>query len=140
MNTSLVALPRCLPLLGRVLMAVIFLISGIGKLAAAQATQGYIVSAGLPAPALAYSIALLIEIGGGVLLVLGYRARPVALVMALFALATAVSFHAHFADPNQINHFLKNVAIAGGLLQVVAFGAGSFSLDRRSGRQDAEFE
>lgn len=133
MNTPTVTL-RYLPMLGRVLIAAIFLISGIGKLAAPQATQAYIVSAGLPAPALAYLVAVLIEVGGGVLLILGYRTRVVAVVLALFALATAVSFHGHYADPNQVNHFLKNIAITGGLLQIVAFGAGPLSLDGRSGR------
>jgi putative oxidoreductase len=136
MNASTHALLRYVPALGRFLIAAIFLISGLSKLAAPQATQDYIISAGLPAPSLAYAVAVLIEIGGGILLVLGYRARVVALIMALFVLATALSFHANFSDPNQINHFLKNISMAGGLLQVVAFGAGPFSLDRRSARQD----
>ena len=129
-----------LPALGRWLIAAIFLISGVGKLFAPQATQDYIVSAGLPAPTLTYFVAILVEIGGGIFLALGYRTRLAALVMALFTLATALGFHAHFSDPNQMTHFLKNIAITGGLLQVVAFGAGSLSLDRRSGRQDAEFD
>src|SRR5690349_11285057 len=137
MNASTHALLRYVPTLGRLLVAAIFLISGLGKLAAPQATLDYIVSAGLPAPSLAYAVAVLVEIGGGILLVLGYRVRLVALIMALFTLVTALSFHAHFSDPNQTNHFLKNIAMAGGLLQVVAFGAGPFSLDRRFARADA---
>jgi putative oxidoreductase len=134
MNASLIASRSYLPALGRVLIAAIFLISGVGKLAAPHATHDYIVAAGLPAPALAYLIAVVTEIGGGILLVLGYRTRVVALALALFALATALGFHAHLSDPNQLNHFLKNIAIAGGLLQIVAFGAGSASLDSRAGR------
>jgi putative oxidoreductase len=67
--------------------------------------------------------------GGGLLLVAGYRTRFIAAVLAIFALATAVSFHNNFADQNQVIHFLKNVMMAGGLLQIVAFGAGALSLD-----------
>jgi putative oxidoreductase len=70
-----------------------------------------------------------VEMGGGALLVVGYRARPVALIVALFALATAIFFHRNFADQNQMIHFLKNVMIAGGLLQIVYFGAGPMSID-----------
>ena len=117
--------------LGRLLIAVIFLMSGLGKIAAPAMTQGYIASAGLPAPMLAYLIAVVIEVGGGVLLLLGSQTRLAALVMAVFSVATALSFHHDFADQNQMIHFLKNVAMAGGLLQVVAFGAGALSLDGR---------
>jgi len=117
--------------LGRLLIAVIFLMSGLGKIAAPAMTQGYIASAGLPAPMLAYLIAVVIEVGGGVLLLLGLQTRLAAVVMAVFSVATALSFHHDFADQNQMIHFLKNVAMAGGLLQVVAFGAGALSLDGR---------
>jgi putative oxidoreductase len=116
---------------GRLLIAVIFLMSGLSKIAAPAMTQGYIASAGLPAPMLAYLIAIVIEVGGGVLLVLGLQTRLVALIMAAFCVATALSFHHDFADQNQMIHFLKNIAMAGGLLQVVAFGAGALSLDAR---------
>ena len=71
------------------------------------------------------------ELGGGLALVAGFRTRFVAAVLALFSLATALAFHNHLADQNQFIHFFKNVAMAGGLLQVVAFGAGRFALDRR---------
>ena len=80
---------------------------------------------------LAYLIAIVIEVGGGVLLVLGFQTRLVALIMAVFSVATALGFHHDFADQNQMIHFLKNIAMAGGLLQVVAFGAGALSLDGR---------
>ena len=88
----------------------------------------------LEAATLAYAVALIVELGGGALLVIGYRARLVAAVMAIFSLATAFAFHANFGDQNQMIHFLKNFAIAGGLLQVVAFGAGSFSVDAKGVR------
>ncbi|WP_315836170.1 DoxX family protein [Bradyrhizobium prioriisuperbiae] len=122
---------RYLPPLGRLLIAAIFLISGLGKIAAPAMTQGYIASTGLPAPLLGYLLAILVEVGGGVLLVVGFQTRIVALVMAAFSVATAAIFHNNFADPNTMMHFLKNIAMAGGLLQVVAFGAGSISVDGR---------
>jgi putative oxidoreductase len=79
-------------------------------------------------------VAVAVELGGGLLLVAGFRARPVAIALALFSLATAVSFHSNFADQNQMIHFLKNVMMAGGLLQIAAFGAGALSIDNRSSR------
>ena len=118
---------------GRLLMALIFLISGAGKIAAPTMTLGYIASAGLPLPAIGYLIAIAVELGGGMLLVVGYQTRNVAIVMTIFTIAAAVSFHHDFADQNQMIHFLKNVAMAGGLLQIVAFGAGRFSIDSLEG-------
>jgi len=126
---------RYIPLLGRILIAAIYLLSGFGKLTAPAATAGYIASAGLPLPLLGVIIAIGVELGGGVLLVLGYQTRLVALVMAIFTVATAVFFHNNFADQNMMIHFLKNIAMTGGLLQVVAFGAGSLSLDALLGRK-----
>jgi putative oxidoreductase len=123
-----------LALLGRLLMAAIFLISGVGKLTSPDATLGYIASAGLPLPHAALTVAILIEVVGGTALVLGYRTRFVATVLALFCIATAVSFHAAFGDQNQFIHFLKNVAMTGGFLQVAAFGPGAISMDARSRR------
>ncbi len=117
--------------LGRLLIGLPFAMSGFGKLAAYGATTAYIAAAGLPVPPLAYAIAVLVELGGGLLLVAGYQARSVALVLAVFSVATAIGFHNNFADQNQMIHFLKNVMMAGGLLQIVAFGAGALSLDAR---------
>lgn len=116
-------------LLARALLASLFLISGFGKLAAPAATKAYIAYAGLPLPDLAYVIAVVVEVGFGLALLTGYRTRLVAALMALFAVATALAFHDHFGDQNQFIHFLKNLAIAGGLLQVAATGAGAYSLD-----------
>lgn len=123
------ALTRYAPFLGRILIAVIFLFSGFGKIADPIGTQGYIAAAGLPLPLVAYVIAVLVEAGGGLLLLVGYQTRLAALALAIFSVAAALGFHHDFADQNQMIHFLKNLAIAGGLLQVVAFGAGAFSLD-----------
>ena len=115
--------------LGRILMSSLFLMSGVGKLADPIGTQAYIASKALPWPEAAYVIAVVIELGFGTALVLGYRTRIVAAVMAIFTLATGLTFHDNFADPKQLISFMKNIAIAGGFLQVIVWGAGSLSLD-----------
>jgi putative oxidoreductase len=114
---------------GRLLMAVLFLLSGLSKIGAPAMTQSFIAAAGLPLPIVGYVTAVVVEVGGGLLLAVGYRTTYVAVVMAVFTFAAAVFFHNNFADHNQMIHFLKNVAIVGGLLQVAAFGAGTFSVD-----------
>jgi putative oxidoreductase len=76
-------------------------------------------------------VAVAVELGGGLVLILGYRVRPAALALAAFSLATALSFHTNFTDQDQMIHFLKNVMITGGLLQIAAFGAGALSIDNR---------
>ncbi len=116
---------------GRVLLAAIFVLSGVSKLADPTGTIAYITSAGLPAPSLAYGVAVAVELVGGLLLIAGIRTRIVASAIALFSLAAAFGFHANLADQNQFIHFFKNVALAGGLLQVAAFGSGRFGFDRR---------
>jgi len=117
----------------RVLLAAIFLVSGLGKIADPAGTIAYIGAAGLPLPQLAYAGAVLAEVGGAIALILGYRTRIAAAALALFSVLAALAFHSNFADQNQMIHFLKNFAIAGGLLQLVAFGGGRFSLDVRRG-------
>jgi putative oxidoreductase len=126
---------RYLPFVGRLLIGLPFAMSGLGKLAAYGQTTALIAAAGLPVPPLAYAVAVAVELGGGLLLVAGYQARFVAIALALFSIATAVSFHSNFADQNQMIHFLKNVMIAGGLLQIVGFGAGAISVDNRLSRE-----
>jgi putative oxidoreductase len=125
---------KFLPLLGRILLGAPFVMSGLGKLGAYAATVGYITAVGLPVPPLAFIASVVIELGGGLLLLSGYRVRFASLVLAMFCVATAVFFHRNFADQNMMIHFLKNVMMAGGLLQIAYFGAGAFSLDERSGR------
>lgn len=120
-----------LPLTGRILLAAIFIMSGIGKIAAPAATIGYISAMGLPFPELALAGAIGIEVIGGLLLVLGLYTRPVALALAAFSILTGLIFHSAIADQNQMIHLMKNFAMAGGLLQVAAFGAGALSLDAR---------
>ncbi len=116
---------------GRILLSAIFLLSGVSKIGASAGMIAYIESVGLPFPSLALAIAILVEVGGGIALILGYRTRLVAAGLALFSVATALAFHNQLGDQNQFIHFFKNIAMAGGLLQVVAFGAGRFSLDAR---------
>jgi len=125
---------RYLPFFGRLLIGLPFAMSGLGKLAAYSKTTAMIAAAGLPVPPLAYAVAVALELGGGVLLVAGYQVRPIAAALAVFCIAAGVSFHSNFADQNQMIHFLKNVMMAGGLLQIAAFGAGAISLDSRLSR------
>ncbi|UOB58063.1 DoxX family protein [Burkholderia pyrrocinia] len=134
METKNSNLTLALPLVGRVLIALLFLISGLGKLAAPGATIGYISSLGLPAPTLGFLGALILELAGGGLLVAGYRVRLVAALLAVYSVVTALIFHHALGDQNQLFHFFKDVAIAGGLLQIVANGAGVFSIDQRIAR------
>jgi putative oxidoreductase len=122
---------RFLPIIGRMMIGLPFLMSGLGKLAAYSATVAYISAMGLPAAPLAFVAAALVEVGGGLFLLTGYRVRLASLVMAVFCVVTALFFHRNFGDQNQMIHFLKNVMMAGGLLQITYFGAGAFSLDAR---------
>ena len=129
---------RYLPFAGRLLIGLPFAMSGLSKLAATGPTTEMIRAAGLPLPTLALTLAIIVELGGGLLLVAGFRARIVAAALAVFSLATAVAFHSNFADQNQMIHFLKNVMMAGGLLQIVAFGAGAVSVDNRGAKGGAQ--
>src|SRR5262245_18907509 len=119
------------PFTGQILLSIVFLVSGAEKLVMPDATTASIESAGLPLPPLAFAMAASVEIVGGLALIAGYQTRPVAAMLVLFTLATAAVFHTNFADHNQLFHLLKNVALAGGLLQVVAFGAPRLSIDAR---------
>ena len=115
---------------GRVLLAAIFLISGLGKVGAYSATAGYMVSVGVPGALLPAVIAL--EVLGAIAIIVGWQTRITAFLLAGFTLLSALLFHNNFADQVQSILFLKNVSIAGGFLVLVANGAGAFSLDRIS--------
>jgi putative oxidoreductase len=128
---------RYVPFAGRLLIGLPFAMSGFSKLAAVGPTTDAIRAAGLPLPSLAFAVSVAVELGGGLLLVAGFQARIVAAALALFSLVTAVSFHSNFADQNQMIHFLKNLMMAGGLLQIVAFGAGALSMDNRRAKGGA---
>lgn len=116
-------------LIGRVLISVIFVVSGIGKLMAPVATMGYIASKGLPLPELGFAIAVLAEVGGGLALLAGVKTRWVALGLALFSIAAGLMFHFDLGDQSQQINLMKNLAMAGGLLFVWLHGAGAFSVD-----------
>jgi len=94
-------------------------------------TISYIQSAKLPAPTVAFTLSAAVELLGGVALLLGFRTQVTASILFLFTLVTAAVFHISLADQNQFIHFFKNVAIAAGLLNVLAFGGGHISLDAR---------
>jgi putative oxidoreductase len=122
-------------LVGRILLAVIFIISGFGKIPGFEGTVGYIASKGLPMPQLVAVGTIVVELGGGILLAVGYKARWAALALAVFTLLAAIIFHNFWAVEaaqkmaQQVN-FLKNIAITGGMLMVFAFGPGRYSVDK----------
>lgn len=118
-------------LLARALLSAIFLRSGYGKLMAPDATLHTIARDGFPLPAAAYVVAVCVELGGGAMVLLGYRTRWAAGVLAAYCLVTAFQVHLHPGDAGQMINFWKNVAIAGGFLQLLATGPGRFSLSRR---------
>lgn len=128
-----------LALAARILIALLYVPSGFSKLMGFAGTAGYIGSVGLPFPELGAVIAIVVELGFGLALVVGFQTRIVALVMAVFTVAAGVFFHAYWSVPaeqvmiNQIM-FMKNIAIAGGLLALVAFGPGALSLDAKRGK------
>ncbi len=118
-------------LLGRLMMSAIFIQSGIGKAMAPAATMAFFAKDGVVMPGAAYALALVVEIAGGVLFLIGWRARLTALVLAAWCVLTAMIAHYHPGNRDQMIHFMKNICMAGGFLQVVAYGAGRLSLDRR---------
>ena len=122
-------------LAGRILLALLFITSGFAKLTGYEGTAGYMQSAGLPLVNLLLPLAILVELGGGLALAFGWKARISAAALFLFLIPTTVIFHAYWAAPadqvmmQQIN-FWKNVSIMGGMLAVVAFGAGAWAFDK----------
>jgi putative oxidoreductase len=119
-------------LLGRILLASLFLLSGLGKIAAYAATAGYMASVGVPGALLPLVIA--IEVLGSFAIILGWQTRVVSLLLTGFTLATGVLFHNNFADQVQMIMFLKNLSIAGAFLMLAANGAGALSLDARNAK------
>jgi putative oxidoreductase len=117
---------------GRILLALIFVASGFGKIPGYAGTQAYMEAMGVPGALLPLVIAT--ELGGGVLLALGLWTRLSAVALAGFTLLAAVLFHRDFADQMQMIMFMKNLAISGGLFVVFAHGAGPWSVDARRGR------
>jgi putative oxidoreductase len=129
---------RYIPFVGRLFIGLPFMMSGLSKVANYAGTIALIKSSTLPLPPpLAYGGAIAVEIGCGLLIILGYQTRIAAAIFCLFCLATAVFFHLNFADPNQIFHFIKNLVMTGGLLQIVTYGAGALSIDNRLSKNRA---
>jgi putative oxidoreductase len=120
-----------LNLAARILMSQIFIISGIGKITGYAGTQAYMAKMGVPGALL--PLVILTELGGGLLLLFGFQTRWVALALAGFTIVSALIFHRNFADQMQMINFMKNLAMAGGLLLFVRHGAGAPSIDRTTG-------
>jgi putative oxidoreductase len=125
-----------LALVGRILIALLFVPAGFAKLTGFAGTVGYIASVGAPLPQVGAVIAILVELGVGLMLLVGYKTRLAAIVLAVFTLVATVMFHNYWSMPvdkafvNQLM-FFKNVAVVGGLLAIAAFGGGRFGIDRK---------
>jgi putative oxidoreductase len=119
-------------LVGRVLLATLFLMSGVGKIGAYAATAGYMAAAGVPGALL--PLVILTEVGGAIAIIAGWQTRIVSILLAGFTLVAALAFHNDFADQIQMIMFMKNVSIAGAFLILAANGAGRYSLDARASR------
>jgi putative oxidoreductase len=116
---------------GRILISLIFVISGFGKISNFAGTQAYMESVGVPGALLPLVIAL--ELLGGLAIIVGWHTRLAAFLLAGFSLVSGLLFHANFGDQMQTIMFLKNLALAGGFLMIVSHGAGPYSIDNRQG-------
>jgi putative oxidoreductase len=119
------------PLVGRILLAVMFVASGVSKVLQPSMTEGYMAANGVPLVGLFLVLAILTEVGGGLSLVLGLLTRWGAAVLVIFIIPTTLIFHTQFSDQHQMIHFMKNVSIVGGLLMILANGPGEWSLDHK---------
>ncbi|UDL91366.1 DoxX family protein [Mesorhizobium sp. PAMC28654] len=120
-------------LLGRILLSVIFLLSGFGKLTAISGTAAYFGGLGLPIPTVTAVVVGLIELLGGLAVLAGFQTRSAAWVLAVFTVATGLVAHTGWADQMQMIQFLKNLGIAGGFLLLASSGAGAYSIDAKRG-------
>ena len=123
-------------LVGRILLAAIFVISGFNKIGGFDGVVGYIASKGLPVPQVLAALTVALELGGGILLIVGYQTRLVAVLFFLWLIPTTFIFHKFWGIDaaqvqNQMNNFLKNVSIMGGILLLCAYGPGAYSVDKR---------
>ena len=135
-SLALTPLQNTMTLVGRILIALLFIPAGWGKLTGFSGTVGYIASHGAPLPEVCAAIAIFCELGLGLALLLGFQARWAALGLALFTVVITPIFHNFWASPEaavamQKLNFFKNCAIAGGLFAFASFGPGAFSLDGR---------
>ena len=116
-------------LVGRILMCLLFVLGGWGKLMGAAATQAMFAKQGLPMIEIAWVLAVVVELGGGLAILFGLFTRPVGVVLAVWCIATALIAHTNLADRGQEINFFKNMAMSGGFLYVAMFGARGWSLD-----------
>ena len=123
------SLNKFIPLVSRILLGLIFVLAGVGKLADPAGTAGYMSSVGLPGILVWPTIAL--ELLGGLAIIVGYQTRYVSLALAAFCVVSGALFHNNFADQTQMIMFLKNLAIAGGFLQLYLHGAGALAIDKK---------
>ncbi len=130
---GLVANSAALIALGRVLLSVIFILAGFGKLTGIAGTAGWFGSIGLPFPTAVAVLVGLLELFGGLAILVGFQTRIAAIALAVFTIAATLIAHLDLADQVQFLFFQKNLAIAGGLLVPAAFGAGALSIDSRRG-------
>lgn len=121
--------------IGRLFLSLIFIVSGMGKISGYVGTQAGMESVGVPGMLL--PVVIVLEVLGGIAIVLGFKARPIAFLLAGFSVLSALLFHNFLADPSQMNAFMKNVAMAGGFLMIFAHGAGAYSLDNHLDNHDA---
>ena len=126
------SLQNPLSFVGRVLLAMLFVPSGFSKMGDFAGTASYIASKGVPRPEVAAAIAIVVELGLGLLLLAGLKTRWAALGIAFFTLVITFIFHAFWIDAAQSQAFFKNIAVVGGLLTVVAWGPGAWSIDGES--------
>lgn len=127
------SLQNPLSFVGRLLLALLFIPAGFGKIGGFDSTAGYIASKGVPLPGVAAAIAIVVELGLGLLLAVGFQTRWAALGIAVFTVVITFIFHPYWVDPSEARAFFKNIAVVGGLLTVAAWGAGGWSLDARRG-------
>ena len=118
-------------LVGRALLSLLFILAGYSKLTGIAATAGWFGSLGIPMPTVSAIVVGLVELVGGLAILVGFRARIAALVLALFTIGATLIAHMDFADPMQVLMIQKNLAITGGLLVLAALGAGALSIDAR---------
>ncbi|WP_449428439.1 DoxX family protein [Rhodanobacter umsongensis] len=128
---------KLISVLARLLMAQIFIISGWQKLTGFSGTEGYFSSLGIPMVGVVTPLVILIELGGGLAMLFGFKVRWVAPILALFTVGTALIAHMNFADHNQVINFMKNLAIAGGFLAFAKYGAGSASIDAMNNKSSS---
>jgi putative oxidoreductase len=125
---------KVLSVLARLLMAQLFITSGWQKLTGFSGTEGYFAALGIPMAGIVTPLVILIELGGGLALLSGFKVHWVAAILAAFTVGSALIAHTHFADPGQAINFMKNLSIVGGLLWFSRYGAGAASIDAKIGK------